>query len=66
MGGRHRRRRRLPEGSGVQLMPNEVIIMQQKAFNRVTRDWEFVYVDVSSDGSKIFRRGFVTSTNALG
>lgn len=47
-------------------MPNEVIIMQQKAFNRVTRDWEFVYVDVSSDGSKIFRRGFVTSTNALG
>jgi len=55
-----------PEGSVVQLIPNEAMIKQQKGFSPITRDWEFFYVDVSSDGSKIFRRGFADVNNRLG
>ena len=49
-----------PEGSVLQLMPNEVMIKQQKGFNRETHDWEFFFIDVDKNGSKIyagFRRG---------
>jgi hypothetical protein len=55
-----------PEGSVVQLIPNEVMIKQQKGFNSATRDWEFIYIDVSPEGSKIFRRGFADVNNRLG
>ena len=47
-----------PEGSALQLMPNEVMIKQQKGFNPKTHDWEFFYIDVDKTGSKIFKRGF--------
>ena len=47
-----------PEGSVLQLMPNEVMIKQQKGFNPATRDWEFFWIDVDKDGSKIYTRGF--------
>ena len=46
-----------PEGSVLQLMPNEVMIKQQQGFNPETHDWEFFYIDVDKDGSKIFARG---------
>ena len=39
-------------------MPNEVMIKQQQGFNPETRDWEFFYIDVDKNGSKIFARGF--------
>ena len=55
-----------PEGSVVQLMPNEVMIKHEKGFNPATRDWEFFYIDVDSDGSKIFRRGFAEVNNRFG
>src|SRR5215468_12178642 len=55
-----------PEGSVLQLMPNEVMIKQQKGFNPETRDWEFFYIDVDKNGSKIFRRGFTEVNNRLG
>jgi hypothetical protein len=55
-----------PEGSVVQLMPNEVMIKQQKGFNPATRDWEFFFIDVSKDGSKIYKRGFADVNNRLG
>jgi hypothetical protein len=55
-----------PEGSVLQLMPNEVMIKQQKGFSPVTRDWEFFWIDVSPEGSKIFRRGFADVNNRLG
>jgi hypothetical protein len=55
-----------PEGSVLQLMPNEVMIKQQKGFNPDTRDWEFFYIDVDKDGSKIFTRGFAEVNNRLG
>jgi hypothetical protein len=55
-----------PEGSVVQLIPNEVMIKQQKGFNPATRDWEFFFIDVSKDGSKIYKRGFADVNNRLG
>jgi hypothetical protein len=55
-----------PEGSVLQLMPNEVMIKQQKGFNPETHDWEFFYIDVDKNGSKIFARGFAEVNNRLG
>jgi hypothetical protein len=55
-----------PEGSVLQLMPNEVMIKQQKGFNRETHDWEFFFIDVDKNGSKIFTRGFAEVNNRLG
>jgi hypothetical protein len=55
-----------PEGSVLQLMPNEVMVKQQKGFNPETRDWEFFYIDVDNNGSKIFKRGFSEVNNRLG
>jgi hypothetical protein len=55
-----------PEGTVLQLIPNEVMIKQQKGFNPQTSDWEFFYIDVDKDGSKIFRRGFADVNNRLG
>ena len=55
-----------PEGSVLQLMPNEVMIKQQKGFNAATRDWEFFWIDVDKDGSKIFTRGFAEVNNRFG
>jgi hypothetical protein len=55
-----------PEGSVLQLMPNEVMIEQQKGFNPETHDWEFFYIDVNKNGSKIFSRGFAEVNNRLG
>jgi len=52
-----------PEGSVVQLVPNEVMIKHEKGFNLATRDWEFFFIDVDEHGSKIFRRGFTEVNN---
>lgn len=55
-----------PEGSVLQLMPNEVMIKQQKGFSPATRDWEFFWIDVSEEGSKIYTRGFAEVNNRFG
>lgn len=55
-----------PEGSVVQVMPNEVMIKQQKGFNPATRDWEFLWIDVDKNGSKIFTRGVAEVNNRFG
>lgn len=55
-----------PVGSVIQLIPNEVMIKQQKGFNSATRDWEFFFIDINKDGSKIFSRGFADVNNRLG
>ncbi len=55
-----------PEGTVLQLIPNEVMIKHQKGFSPATRDWEFFYIDVSADGSKIYQRGFANVNNRLG
>ncbi len=55
-----------PEGSVVQVMPNEVMIKQQKGFSPATRDWEFLWIDVDKTGSKIFTRGVAEVNNRFG
>ena len=55
-----------PEGSVVQIMPNEVMIKQQKGFSPATRDWEFFWIDLDKNGAKIFTRGFAEVNNRLG
>jgi hypothetical protein len=55
-----------PVGSVLQLMPNEVMIKHEGSFNPETHDWEFFYIDVDKNGSKIFARGFADVNNRLG
>jgi hypothetical protein len=52
-----------PVGSVLQLVPNEVMIKQPKGFSPATRDWEFFFIDVSEQGSKIYKRGFAEVNN---
>ena len=55
-----------PAGSVLQLVPNEVMVKQQKGFSPATRDWEFFYIDVSDKGSTIRNRGTTDVNNAAG
>lgn len=55
-----------PVGSVVQLIPGEVMVKHPKGFNTATRDWEFFELDVSKEGSKIRKRGFVDVVNKFG
>lgn len=55
-----------PEGSVLQVMPNEVMVKQQKGFSPATRDWEFIWIDVDKNGSKIFTRGAAEVNNRFG
>lgn len=55
-----------PEGSVLQLMPNEVMVKQQKGFSPATRDWEFIWIDVDKNGQKIFTRGAAEVNNRFG
>jgi hypothetical protein len=55
-----------PEGSVVQVMPNEVMVKQQKGYNPATRDWEFFWIDLDKNGAKIFTRGFAEVNNRFG
>jgi hypothetical protein len=55
-----------PEGSVLQLIPNEAMIKQRKGASPATNDWEFFFIDVSKEGSKIYKRGFVEVNNRLG
>lgn len=55
-----------PEGSVLQIMPNEVMIKQAKGYSPATRDWEFFWVDIDKTGSKIYTRGFAEVNNRFG
>jgi len=55
-----------PEGSLVQLVPGEVMVKHGEGFSPATKDWEFFELDVSAEGSKIRKRGFVDVVNRFG
>lgn len=55
-----------PVGSVLQLVPNEVMVKHPKGTSPATRDWEFFFIDVSAQGSKIYKRGFVDVSNRFG
>jgi len=46
-----------PEGTVLQLIPNEAMIKQQKGFSPGTNDWEFFALDTDKNGTKIVGRG---------
>ncbi|WCE29326.1 hypothetical protein [Vibrio sp. SCSIO 43137] len=55
-----------PEGSVVQLVPTEVMVKREKGFSPATKDWEFIELDVSKEGSEIRARGFAEVVNRFG
>ncbi len=55
-----------PEGSVLQLMPNEVMVKRHAGFSPVTNDWEFFWIDLDKNGAKIFTRGAAEVNNRLG
>jgi hypothetical protein len=55
-----------PPGSVLQLFAGEVMVKQRPGFNPATKDWEFFELDVSPEGSKIAKRGFVDVNNRFG
>src|SRR3984893_6991914 len=55
-----------PEGTVLQLIPNEVMIKQQKGFSPGTNDWEFFALDTDKNRSKIVSRGGQDVNNFLG
>jgi len=55
-----------PEGSVLQLIPNEVMVKQKKGFSPGTNDWEFFALESDKDGSRIVSRGTQDVNNFLG
>jgi hypothetical protein len=55
-----------PEGTVLQLIPNEAMIKQQKNFSPTTKDWEFFALETDKDGTKIVSRGTEDVNNFLG
>ena len=55
-----------PPGSIVQLVPTEVMVKHGEGFSPATKDWEFIELDVSAEGSTIRTRGFVDVVNRFG
>lgn len=57
---------RYPEGTVLQLIPNEAMIKQQPGYSPKTNDWEFFALKSSKDGTKIVSRGRTEVNNFLG
>jgi len=55
-----------PPGSVVQLVPTEVMVKREPGFNPATKDWEFIELDVSAEGTAIRARGFAEVVNRFG
>ncbi len=55
-----------PPGSVVQLVPGEVMVKHEEGYSPATKGWEFFELDVSEEGSKIRKRGFIDVVNRFG
>lgn len=55
-----------PVGTIIQLVPQEAMVKRQTGFNPATRDWEFFFLSVSPDGTRIERRGTTDVVNRFG
>jgi hypothetical protein len=55
-----------PEGTLLQLIPNEAMVKQQKGFSPGTNDWEFFALDTDKNGTKIVSSGAQEVNNFLG
>jgi hypothetical protein len=52
-----------PEGTVLQLIPNEAMVKQQKGYSH---DWEFFALDTDKNGTKIVSSGAEEVNNFLG
>src|SRR5262249_31331022 len=55
-----------PEGTLLQLIPNEAMVKQQKGYSPGTNDWEFFALDTDKNGTKIVISGAAEANNFLG
>jgi len=55
-----------PEGTVLQLIPNEAMVKQQKRFSPGTNDWEFFALETDKNGTKIVSHGAQEVNNFLG
>lgn len=55
-----------PVGTIIQLIPTEVMVKRAPGFSPETKDWEFLFVEVSEEGTKIIDRGTLDVINAFG
>ena len=55
-----------PEGTVLQLIPNEAMVKQQKGYSPGTNDWEFFALDTDKNGTKIVNSGAEEVNNFLG
>ena len=55
-----------PEGTVLQLIPNEAMIKQQQGYSPGTNDWEFFALDTDKNGTKIVSSGAEEVNNFLG
>lgn len=57
---------RYPVGTIIQLVPQEAMVKRQAGWSPATNDWEFFFLDVSADGTKIATRGADEVVNRFG
>jgi mono/diheme cytochrome c family protein len=55
-----------PVGTVIQLVPQEAMVKRRRGWNPATRDWEFFFLDVSSQGTEIVTRGATETVNRFG
>jgi len=55
-----------PVGTIIQLVPTEVMVKRAAGFSPATRDWEFLFVEVTAEGTEILDRGTTNVINAFG
>jgi hypothetical protein len=55
-----------PVGTVIQLIPTEVMVKRAAGFSPATRDWEFLFVEATAEGTKILDRGTTNVINQFG
>lgn len=55
-----------PVGTIIQLVPQEAMVKRRRGWNPETNDWEFFFLDVSAEGTKIVTRGAEDTVNRFG
>ena len=63
---RSRKGGRYPVGTLIQLVPQEAMVKRRAGFDPATKDWEFFFLDVSPQGTKIVTRGTDKVVNRFG
>ena len=63
---RSRKGGRYPVGTVIQLVPQEAMVKRRAGFDPATKDWEFFFLDIAPQGTKIVTRGTTAVVNRFG